>query len=439
MPLPSAPPPKARLASLRAGSGGDSGIADGRGAGLVFLNVSDTLTVNGAINANASRATEGAGSGGGIYLIAGTLDGTGTISAQGGFAVNVNDGGGAGGRVALYYKNRTFSGDINISGGDATTAGAEGNYGSLFICETVNATTCTPTSNVSILNTKGTIELRTQYSHNASVAINKTINQTWTASVINWTDASNNVSSFAIYNLTGVTANANFSIYDNGTLNRTLLANASGQLPLFNISLASVHDISVQGAVQTVIGIMLDDSGISFGAGYFTTGAVNTTCSSRGYSVVDSNDAGNADPREAPHTFAGNTSSCWTNQSAFMSIADFHRLQNNGTVSLNVTARGNLNARDFVCGIGAACNTSLANLQLLSRDKSGETGACTGTTSTYKNLSSGASVNQTIGICNSLSSTDATDELDVLVNMSIPHNALTGNKSLIIVYEAIAA
>jgi len=189
--------------------------------------------------------------------------------------------------------------------------------------------------------------------------------------------------------------------------------------------------------------VLITDSGIVFGAGFFNSNTTNSTCSSRGYSVLDSQDSNNGDPRLSPNVQGATiTSSCWVNHTVFLPAFpnnDFHRLQNNGTAVLNITAQGNRNARDFICGIGSACNTSLANIQLLSRSKTGEEGACSGATGSYKNLSSGASGNNTIGLCDILAFDDQTDELDIFVNISVPHNTLTGNKTLTITYTAIAA
>jgi len=189
--------------------------------------------------------------------------------------------------------------------------------------------------------------------------------------------------------------------------------------------------------------ILLSDPGIAIGAGFFNSNTTNTTCSSRGYSVLESNDSANPDPRLSPNANLLVTSSCWFNQSAFLPSfpnPDFHRLQNNGTVVLNLTAQGDKNARDFICGIGATCNSSFAQVQLLSKDKGGEAGSCSvGLTGGYENLSSGTSTNATIGLCDMLSFDDQIDELEVTVNISVPSNAPNGNKTLTITYTAIAA
>jgi len=69
------------------GSGGGSArgyYAGGSGGGVIHLTVSGTLTVEGSITANGSNVSEsGGGSGGSIYVTAGTLAGRGIISGSG--------------------------------------------------------------------------------------------------------------------------------------------------------------------------------------------------------------------------------------------------------------------------------------------------------------------------------------------------------------------
>jgi hypothetical protein len=91
------------------GSAGGTGYgqAGSAGGGAICLTVSGTLTLNGALSANGAYnppGYSGAGSGGSIWLTAGTLQGTGTLSANGGSASTADDGGGGGGgRIAVYY------------------------------------------------------------------------------------------------------------------------------------------------------------------------------------------------------------------------------------------------------------------------------------------------------------------------------------------------
>ena len=133
------------IAPSNIGSGGTNGA----GAGAVILNVTNTLTVNGGILANGV-ANNQAGSGGSIYITAGVLAGTGTISAQGGGPVNTFDSG-AGGRIAVIGSTASFSGTLSAAAasGSPTRIGAAGTVfvknpgtnGILFINNNGNITT----------------------------------------------------------------------------------------------------------------------------------------------------------------------------------------------------------------------------------------------------------------------------------------------------------
>jgi hypothetical protein len=76
----------------------------------------------------------GGGSGGSIYLTAGTLAGAGTISADGGNG-SESGGGGGGGRIAIYYDTDTFSGTVTASGGAGLSPGGTG---TIFYLRTVD-------------------------------------------------------------------------------------------------------------------------------------------------------------------------------------------------------------------------------------------------------------------------------------------------------------
>jgi len=100
------------------GSGGDSGA----GGGAVRLRVAGTLALNGTVNANASRNGYGGGTGGSVWLTAGTIRGTGRVTA-----VCVCTGTcsfPSGGRVSLVQTAATdwtaFTGTVAV-GPDAST------------------------------------------------------------------------------------------------------------------------------------------------------------------------------------------------------------------------------------------------------------------------------------------------------------------------------
>lgn len=89
------------------GAPNDGGYAGGRGGGLIWIQASSTITVNGAVSANGENGGywAGGGAGGGIYITSTLLagDATGLISANGGAGGAGGMGGGGGGRVALLY------------------------------------------------------------------------------------------------------------------------------------------------------------------------------------------------------------------------------------------------------------------------------------------------------------------------------------------------
>jgi hypothetical protein len=102
------------------------------GGGAVKLYVAGTATISGSITANAgSTSASGGGSGGSIYIIAGTLAGSGSISVRGGNGNSYPDSGnGAGGRVAVYYTTDNSSLTYTLQGG--STASRYGGSGTLY-------------------------------------------------------------------------------------------------------------------------------------------------------------------------------------------------------------------------------------------------------------------------------------------------------------------
>jgi hypothetical protein len=92
---------------------GNIAVAGGNGGGALKIGVSGTLTNNGIISANGSVGGTGSrgaggGSGGSVFVSAGTLSGTGTFRAIGGNGGANGGGGGGGGRIVAYYNSTTF-------------------------------------------------------------------------------------------------------------------------------------------------------------------------------------------------------------------------------------------------------------------------------------------------------------------------------------------
>jgi hypothetical protein len=113
------------------GSQGNGASPGGAGGGWVRLRVGGVLTVAGQLAADGGSVWAGGGAGGSIHIIAGTLAGTGSITANGGNAGYVLAGGGGGGRIAIYYGNSTFSGGLTALGGFSTSANS-GGAGTLY-------------------------------------------------------------------------------------------------------------------------------------------------------------------------------------------------------------------------------------------------------------------------------------------------------------------
>ncbi len=115
--------------ALGSGGGKAPSYEGGAGGGVIRLTVGGTLTIEGSLTANGIGAHyAGSGSGGSIYVSAGTLAGKGTISANGGsdtYSYSYG-GGGGGGRIAVYCNTRAFTGTVSACGGSGAENGAAG-------------------------------------------------------------------------------------------------------------------------------------------------------------------------------------------------------------------------------------------------------------------------------------------------------------------------
>ena len=104
----------------------------GRGGGAIWLEVSSVASVDGVISCKGESRPSGQqgapGSGGSIYLSAGTLMGSGFLNADGGSTLKLTTHGGAsGGRIAIHTDDASgFSGIISANGGKGYQAGALG-------------------------------------------------------------------------------------------------------------------------------------------------------------------------------------------------------------------------------------------------------------------------------------------------------------------------
>ena len=95
------------------GGGNDANPSGGRGGGVVRIEATGTVTINGNISANGGVGTAGiwsypggGGAGGSIYITCDTFEGTasGVLRARGGAGGYSTEGGG-GGRIAVAYTN----------------------------------------------------------------------------------------------------------------------------------------------------------------------------------------------------------------------------------------------------------------------------------------------------------------------------------------------
>lgn len=150
-------------------AGGGYTTVGGTGGGAVRLNITSLLTVNGSISADGGTAPQttsggcckangGGGAGGSIWITAGSVAGTGTLSVKGGDSRGLYHspgGAGGGGRISIESTN-LFSGIVQVDGGsyrangDNLKPGVRGTYhasASGNICDTGDlSTTCTISS-----------------------------------------------------------------------------------------------------------------------------------------------------------------------------------------------------------------------------------------------------------------------------------------------------
>ncbi len=115
----------------------------GNGGGAIKLVVEDTLTINGSISANGGagkgaweddafwNGAGGGGSGGSIWLKAGSVIGNGVIQAKGGDGI-YGSGGGAGGRIAIEADTLASTISISAAGGSGYASGGSGSTNSVI-------------------------------------------------------------------------------------------------------------------------------------------------------------------------------------------------------------------------------------------------------------------------------------------------------------------
>ncbi len=120
---------------LTLGSGGGDGYQGhgGYGGGAIQLSVGGTLQVDGTLATDGGAMSwagsdyyAGGGSGGSVWVTAGTFAGNGSVSANGGAGGRGSGGGGGGGRIAVFYGTNLFVGTITAAGGSGYRRGGAG-------------------------------------------------------------------------------------------------------------------------------------------------------------------------------------------------------------------------------------------------------------------------------------------------------------------------
>ncbi len=295
------------------GGGGSSRFtgSGGHGGGLIFINVTDTIIINGSILSLGQNGTQdsqdgtGGGAGGSIFVIGQTITGNGTINASGGTGgggiggVN-GGGGGAGGRIALHYATNTFTGIMNgtggISGNLADPGGNSTVYLHLFPTHNTAYTIPNQTTQNSVVviqaNVTGTILVWVNFTvtaPNGSAVINNTnatsnFGDLWNSSsftadkIGTWT-----YSIFAVDNLSyGTSSSGSFTvpegICDSGTYatvcNISSPKNISGK---FNFTVLNILSGGVLQNQTNNVSIAINASSVTIFSGGIIRASVNIT------------------------------------------------------------------------------------------------------------------------------------------------------------------
>lgn len=106
-----------------------------RGGGAIRIIVSNEFRLGGKVSADGADSTfGGACAGGSIWITASSLTGNGSVTANGGDAMQYfRDGGGGGGRIAIFAGTNSFVGVLEAFGGSGSV---HGGAGTIFIKNT---------------------------------------------------------------------------------------------------------------------------------------------------------------------------------------------------------------------------------------------------------------------------------------------------------------
>ena len=388
------------------GSGGNG--ASGNGGGSILLNVSGTITNNGAIKSNGATGvntfgTPGSGgSGGSVNITTGTLEGSGSISVIGGTnsmsAYGYWGNGGGGGRIAINYATNTYTGTVTARGGLGPNGGSDGGPGSIFTklngtngdltFDNTGSTQALSPSRYTIINNDFTFDNLTignlatvkvnssititnalTINSNANLVLNPT--STFTYGSINWagtlTDYGGVFPPFqAGIDLT-VPTNAKYYAnyprnFANGTINGQILgdANTSSKTYLINLTFSGDLTISTTGSINATgdgyaaqtgpgAGLSLSDWTGSGGAGYASTGGNGSSGGGQSGTVYGSI----TDPQDLG-SGGGNANGGHGGGLILLSVAG--TFTNNGSVISNGANGGNSSYSSAGGGSGGSIN-----------------------------------------------------------------------------------
>ena len=206
-------------------------------------------------------------------------------------------------------------------------------------------------------------------------------------------------------------------------LNYMLLS--SVHVPVLSVTGRVVDTSSTVTLTQSGVAGILVNSTLSFGSGYY-----NASCTT-GSSILESNKSYGAG-LSAPAVSPG----CWINTTGTLDATVYHSLVNNGSVVVNVSAYSNQqDAETFYCGSSGCPITSNAQVDLYSINA--EANSCSATLTNGFETILFAGSNTTLGICDALDFSESSDTVHVYVRLTIPKDATSGSKSMVISYQAL--
>ena len=232
------------------GSGGAQGSS---GGSAIMLDVEETLTLNGSVNLSGGDASRRNGSGGSIWIVAGTLAGSGTIlRADGGAGTGGACGGG--GRIAIGSVTSTYTGASTVNAGDANAEA-----GTVFRCTSVNREAMIEQDGPGVRVSTALAVSR----HAKGVLLTRDISQWGSTSRLLWTDSSQTqtdletLANTATYTITGLNPNGYARVFvDDEPVTGITAADVDGSLTISGVTLAPSVTVRVQlqpsGTVFTI-------------------------------------------------------------------------------------------------------------------------------------------------------------------------------------------